>query len=530
MAAAARRERWLGLLVLVGGVILTIAAARVTGPTFDEERRLVAVHRATELVRAVSDFGPRALASSSAQAIYDEIQPYGPVPAVVSGWFGEVLARAHLLDRLVAARLGWLLITGTVPGALYFLVLRSRGPGVAALASCVLFAMPRWVHAAAAAREPAIVASIWIVLLALYVRSIPKPLAARRRSGPSRFRGSAVAFAVTVGLGLSTSLATLWILPLVVAHALFTARATLGWSRVARALRQGMLPLPVGLLLMIVIAPVTLVAATPALWQGGSHAAEWLLSPLTPAVEPLLYRGAAVVSPRDVPPGYALHWIVATTPALVLALAFLGAGVMAAQVWQRRFSSHRDETALGALVLLGIVATVFGPAVTPTVLTRFPPRVEAALPFLAIAAAVAEAWVIARLPARMPHVHLLALAGGAVGFVAFGLVGVPTASASFGLFGGGTRRAAESRMWTIGDGSELAPLAGAIDRLGLPALTIDAPEAPRPFWTALERAGRLRTHVEPGRSTFGIAVTRGERPNAIATVSRDGAILWSLTK
>lgn len=513
------------MLVLVTGLVLTVAASRVTGPTFDEERRLAAVRRATELVRAVGDFGPSALGSSSAEAIYEELAPFGALPAVLSGWFGEVLGAAHLLDRLVAARLGWLLLTGVAPAAVYFIVVRSHGPRVAALSACLLLAIPRWLHAAAAAREPAVVASIWLIVLAFYVQSIPPALRARRLGANRRFRAAAFAFAVAIGLGLSVTFATLWIVPLIVVHSLIARPRGLRGS-----VRQGLLPLPVGLLLMIVVSPVTMVAATPSIWQGGgAHAAEWFLSPLAPTIEPLLYRGGPVVSPRDVPGGYALRWLVATTPALVLALAFLGAGVVAAEFWAARRRRRSDDVGLGLLLLLSTAAIVFGPALTPVVLTRFPPRVEAVLPFVAIAAAITVERAARRGLGESRSLFAVLAAG--VVFVAYGLVGVQTASAAFGLFGGGTLRAVSGRMWTVGDGSEVAVLAASIDRLGMPRLAVDAPEVPRSYWSVLERAGRLATRVEPGHGgALTVGISRGAARNALGTVSRDGAVLWSLTR
>ena len=524
-ASLVRRERWLGVLVLVGGLVLTLAASRVTGPTFDEERRFNAVRRATQLIRAVTGYGPSALGSSSAEAMYDEMQPFGPLPTIISGWFGEVLARAGLLNRVVAARLGWLLLTGLAPGALYFIALRSRGPRVAALSACALFAMPRWVHAAAAAREPAVVASIWMILLALYVQSLPPSSAERRRRMGLRFRCAAVAFAVALGVGVSTTLATLWVLPLIVVHALIAR------PRGLRAgLRNGVFPLPMGILLVVLLAPLAMLAVTPTLWRAnGGHVAEWLLSPLTPAIEPLLYRGGPVVSPRDVPGGYALRWLIATTPALLLVLALLCAGVVAADFTVRRRLGRRDDTALGVLLVLGVFAIVFGPAVTPIVLMRFPPRVEAALPFVAIAVAITVDRIASRAAGEARAVF--AVLPAALLFVAYGLVAVPTASASFGLFGGGTARAVASNMWTIGDGSEVAPIAAAIDRLGMPTISVNSAEVPHTYWSTLERAGRIRTHVEPGVSGgLTLTLARGKQPDAIATVTREGAALWSLAR
>jgi hypothetical protein len=290
------------------------------------------------------------------------------------------------------------------------------------------------------------------------------------------------------------------------------------------------LPVPVGVLLVILVAPVTLAAATPSLWRGGgAHVARWLLAPLSPSIEPLLYRGGAVVSARDVPGGYASRWLIATTPALVLLLALAGSVLLVMAFRVDRGTPRRDPYALGALLFFAVVAVVAGPALTPAVLTGFPPRVEAALPFVAIAAAIAVERAAVRFAgdARSAFVVLAA----APAFLAYGLVGLPTASSSFGLFGGGTARAVEGRMWTVGDGSELAVLAPAIDRLGMPRLFVDAPDVPRTYWAALAQVGRLRTQLEAGRpGALTVSVHRGADPNAIATVSRDGAQLWSLGK
>jgi hypothetical protein len=236
-----------------------------------------------------------------------------------------------------------------------------------------------------------------------------------------------------------------------------------------------------------------------------------------------------VVSPRDVPGGYALRWLIATTPALVLALAFAGTGVIAAEYWASRRKRRRDEAGLGAMLLLATFAVVFGPALTPQVLTRFPPRVEAALPFVAIAAAVTVARAAERLVGKERSVFVVVAAG--LAFAAFGLVGVPTASASFGLFGGGTARAIGGRMWTVGDGSEVSALATPIDKLAVSRVSVDAPEVPHSYWPVLQRMERLHTHVEPGRGgALTVGVDRGAEPKALGTVSRDGAVLWSLTR
>jgi hypothetical protein len=272
-----------------------------------------------------------------------------------------------------------------------------------------------------------------------------------------------------------------------------------------------------------------MVATTPSLWRGGgAHAAAWLLSPLAPAIEPLLYRGAPIVSPRDVPGGYALRWYFATTPVAVVVLSLAGGAFLVGEFVKARREKPSDPTGIGLLLLIAVVAALIGPAFAPAVLTRFPPRVEAVFPFVAMAAGVA----LDRLATRLVKGRFadLAVAVPALLLLAAGALGIPTASSAFGALGGGERRAAAGRQWTVGDGSELAAVAPAIDRLDMPRLNIDAPDVPRGYWALLERAGRMHTHVDPGRGVYGLSIHRGDDDRAVARVTRGGATLWSLCK
>jgi hypothetical protein len=52
---------------------------------------------------------------------------------------------------------------------------------------------------------------------------------------------------------------------------------------------------------------------------------------------------------------------------------------------------------------------------------------------------------------------------------------------------------------------------------------------PRTYWQLLNQLGRLNTQVDPARSGA-VALVRGMRPGAVATVTRDKAVIWSLTR
>ncbi|HVU02702.1 MAG TPA: hypothetical protein VHE30_13165 [Polyangiaceae bacterium] len=510
------------LLVLLGSLALALFASVATGPTFDEERRVAAARHAIDLARAFGQFGPSTMVSSSARGVYDDLAPFGIVPGLVSGWLGEVLRAAHLLDGLTAARFGWLLVAGLAPFALFLLVAESRGPRTGFLAAALLVSMPRFSHALGAAREPAIVTSAWLLVLAAYRWSLPPSFAARRAGLRRRHRLAALLFSVAVAFGMAVDLATLWILPVVVGHYAATHRRL-----VRPALRRGRVPLPSGFVWLLVLTPALIGLFVPSLWRGGAvSGAEWLFSPLTPTIEPLLY-GAPVVAYKDVPSSYAVHWLLVTTPLSTLLLFVAGVVVAARDALRvRRGDARRDPAALVGLCLFMVVAVSVGPALAPRVLTRFPPRLEAALPFVAVLAALALDRAATRLirDARAAG-RALILAGLAA--AAFGLRELPTAAASFNLLAGGTKGAVRAKVFTIGDGSEVAPLAKAIDALHLGGIAPPSGDVSRAYWTLLSQTGRLATPVGSG---VALTATRGERTNAVATVVRDGVVLWSLTR
>ncbi len=520
-AAAARAGRLTAVLVAIGGLFVTFAASRVTGPAFDEIRRIEGAHRAVDLARAVSDFGPGALVSSSAEAIYDVLAPHGVLPGVLSGWLGEVFRRLGIVDRLTATRFGWLLITGLAPLWLYFIVGKSRGSRLGALSAAFLVATPRWLHGAGTARDGAVLGSIWLCLLALYVRSLPEP--ASGDEGKRRAAQNAVLFAVALGISTSVSFATLWVLPLIVAHFWLLHR-----EAALRSFRAGRALVPAAFLWALLLCPGIVLATTPQLWRGNAgQTVDWLFAPLAPSVDPIEYRGAPVTL-EAVPRFYGLHWFFATTPVLLLAFALGGAFLLVRGALVGRGTSRSpDPEGLGLLACVAAAAFVLGLPLTPNVLLRFPPRVEAALPLVAAASAVGFDAVATRIvgAGRRGRVEV----ASALALLSLCLVGLPTAGASFGLLGGGPRPPVRASAFAIGDGSEVAALAPAIDGLGAPRLAIDAPDVPRNYWAVLSGVGRLRTRVESAPQAP-LAVLRGTTAGAVATVTRWGVPLWSLVR
>jgi hypothetical protein len=251
-----------------------------------------------------------------------------------------------------------------------------------------------------------------------------------------------------------------------------------------------------------------------------------VLSGFAPTVEPVLYRGP-VVAARDVSPLFSAHWLVATTPAWLVLLAAGGAVVVIRNTRDaRRGTRPRDPVGLGLLCAFSIASVlVVGPLLTPEVLLRFPPRAEFALPFLVALAAIA----LDRLTTRVVGTELSArvLAPLASIAVLISAIDLPTAGASFSTLVGGPRRAIESQIWTVGDGSEIAGLARSIDALGIGRLTVEAHEIPRGVWTLLNQSNRLKTRVEPARQAA-YSITRGAHANSLGAVEREKAVLWTI--
>lgn len=520
--AAVRSASGVAVAVFAGSLALVLAASRATGPAFDELERIAADSRARELVRALSDVGVTATVSSAARTIYEELSGGGLIPALISGSFGDALSHSGVLDRLTGVRFGWLLVTALAPVSLFLVVEAARGVRAGILAACLLVALPRWTHAAAVASEPAVTVSLWLAVVAAYVRSVP-PTGAERRGGTrSYFRWTALGFAVVFGAALATSIATLWVVPFVVAHYFFLrGRETL------RLLRRGAAPLPSAFLWSLFVSPCVVLALTPKLWRGGAiSAAEWLFLPLGPTIHGVRYKEAAVTA-ATVPPGYAIGFFLATIPVLALAAALFGIVVLGRDAWQSR-SARSDRIGLLGLVAIGLGSALVGPTYEPDVFLLFPPRVEAALPWVAAAGAVGiEALAIRVLGDRGASAGVIA---AAFGFMAIGLVRISTASASFGLFSGGTRGALAGKLWSVGDGSEVAVLARAIDALRLPRVSLRAADVPRNYFTVLSSLGRISTRVDVGASGSDLVLVRGPKSGALATADQAGATLWSLAR
>ncbi|MCA9600148.1 MAG: hypothetical protein KC776_42890, partial [Myxococcales bacterium] len=369
----------------------------------------------------------------------------------------------------------------------------------------LLLLTPRWLHAAATASDAALLGTTWLGAFALAFRA--------RQSRQHRPRWALLA-GLWVGVGATRSLAALWLVPLMIAVEVLASPR--------RCFRGGRLFAPSSALLALGLAPLLVLVSNPGLWKSNVVGlARWALAPLAPTVQPTLVLGATIQRP-PVPGGYAALWLVETTPWVLLLLALVGLGSSVVRVVRRRAEPW------DVLLLAGFAATLLGPALTPLPLTLFPPRVELALPFVALAAAAGAS---AALSVAQPKLARPSLGVVLLAVALSSLVRVPVLGSYFSPLLGGAGRVIAARSLPPGDGSELSRMAAAMDAMGLPQITISAePEVPPNAFSTLRELGRMRAAVVivPRGRPAQLQLTRGAVPGAVARVEAGGAVLWSL--
>jgi hypothetical protein len=484
------------------GAALLLLASRATAPAFDEVGYLAQVERCAGVVRAVAERGVRALLADDVQSALGGAGDRLVLEALLGAWSRLSAGRVGLLDLLSSSRVPALVLGLLAPAAVYVLARPSLGRRAAGASAVLLALHPGWLHACAVTAEGARIGSIWLLVLAAHQASLGSCAPAESRA---RLVWSVVC-GLALGLGVALSEAALWVLPLLLAHYWVSRHRS-----VRRLVRRARFPLPSSALACALLAPVGSVALNPTLWKKvGIGVVRWWLDPLSSAG-----LAAGFTGPRGV--ARAIGWVWDTSPLVTLLCAMLGLGAIVHRALARRFASgslrpKADRHALGALVVLGLAFTLVLPACLPRVLSPPALRPAASLPFLALAAGWGlEAIARFRVGERRA---LWVVATGAV------LAGVGLATSGLPTLGG--------------DGSELGPVAAAVDRLGVPEVTLDAPDVPADYWRALAAGGRMRTLVRPPRAgeTPEFVLRRGSgAPGAVlATVTRRGAALWTLVR
>jgi len=535
LSALARFEKRSGLAIGVAIALLSVLSAglasRALAPAFGELPRLAALDNAERLVREIAGTGFGALSAAKLRALSPDADAPPALVLLFAAWARVSLGRLGILDPLICARLPWLVASALGPLLVYAIVLPSRGRLAAVLAAALLLFQPRWLHAAGVATGPAALSGVWLLAIALYLRS--------QVSGRRRLCWAAGA-AIAIGAAAALSLATLWLAVLLLLHH-FAAH----WGSVRRLLRRGRVPVPAALILAVPLGPLVFFLCRPELVsENAITTLRGLFAVLAPSVQETLFHGRVAGAVSAPVLAYAVTALIWTLPTTLLVAVALGFGAIVEPALARRFASgrlrpERDRRALGALVVLGTCVSSIAPAVAPAPLLVFPPRLELVLPFLAIAAALGVE-VAARRAAGAPRAW--APAGLIVAMLAWQSLREPaTIAAAYAPLFGGAESVSKRRLFALGDGSELGALARRLDALaqvsgrrpsaGLPdspALAVDAPDIPEGFWQALKRHGRIKASVTRSPGTP-LRVERGAgRGRAVAVVERDGAALWSL--
>jgi hypothetical protein len=422
--------------------------------------------------------------------------------------------------------LPWLIPSALAPFFLYLIVRPSRGPEAAALGAMVLLFFPRWLHAGGVGSNAAALAGSWLLTIALYLRAAAPALGSGRRR-----TCWALGAAAALGVSAAVSLATLWLVQILLLHHWVSH-----WRTVRRLVRRGRVPVPATLVIAAPIAPLVFFLCRPELVSSNlTDVAHSLLAVLAPSVDTTVFLGRAALV--DSPPvlSYSLVWLLWTLPSVIVVAAAVGLVAIVHRALARRFASGRlrpgrERQALGALVVISACSTLIGPALAPSPLLVFPPRFELLLPFVAIAAAFGiEAAARHAAGARRAWLPAAAI----VAALAWQALSQPaTLAASHAPLLGGASSALRRSVFSLGDGSELGALLPELDRLGVSPLALHAPDVPEALWHELKRYGRLKAAITPAASAAGLRMERGalRTGRALAVVERDGAPLWTLAE
>jgi hypothetical protein len=525
--ARRRADTLVAALVAVVAVWSLLVASRALGPSFAELARLSAIERAEALILKIASNGVGSLTALELRALSPDAGAPPALALLFGAWAKLSIGRLGLLDPLTAARLPWLIPSALAPLFVYLIVRPSRGPLAAVLAAMFLLFFPRWLQAAGIGATAAALSGTWLLTIALYLRA-----AAPRATGSLRRRYCwAFAAAVSLGVSAALSLATLWLVLILILHHWVTNRGA-----VRRLVRRGRVPIPSTLVIAAPIAPLVFFLCRPELVSSNVTAtAGAVLAVLAPSAEVLTFLGRTTAAGSPPVLAYSLAWLLWTLPSVIVAAAIAGLAAIVHRALARRFASGRlrplrDRTGLGALVVLGGAATVVGPALAPSPLLVFPPRFELALPFVAIPAALGvEAAGRLAAGARLSWLP----AAVTVAAVAWQTLRAPaTLAASYAPLFGGAGEVIRSKVFSVGDGSELGALAAALDRLPASPIGLHAPDVPEAVWQELKRYGRLKATIVRTADPSGLRLERGaaQAGRPLAVVVRDRAPLWTLVE
>ena len=422
--------------------------------------------------------------------------------ALLGAWSRLSLGRVGLLDLLSSSRVPALVLGLLGPGAVYLLARPSLGRRAAGASAVLLAAHPAWLHACAVTAEGSRVGSISVLVLAVHQASLGGR-APRARRAPLVWP---VVCGLVLGFGVALSEATLWVLPLLLAHYWVSQHRSF-----RRLVGRARLPLPPSLVACALFAPVASVALNPTLWKKvGVGVVRWWLDPLSSAG-----LAAGFTGPRGV--ARAVGWVWDTSPLVTLLCAIAG-------IRGHRASRARSAIRLGQPAAEGRSTRPGGARRARAGIHADPARVAAAGAVAVCPAARSEPAVPGarcRLGSRRDRDGSGSENAARCGW-----------SPAVSSWAESAARRADCRPSDVTVASS-ALVAAAVDRLGAPEVALDAPDVPAEYWRVLATAGRIAPcgAGRPGRARrpnrrFAAAA---KRPGSVlATVTHRGTVLWTL--
>jgi hypothetical protein len=348
--------------------LLVVSARTPLGPANSDYAALV--NQAEDLVRTVARDGLGAFGRSEVRNHVEQLTKR-PLTPLLSAWSALSLGRVGLLAASSSVRLPWLILAGLMPLSV-FLVLRDRYGVRAALgAACWLLLSPGFIDSALAVRLDALgVWSGWLPLAAYAWSERERTLHARREL----LAACGVLGLIAFGL----SLEALWVLPLILVHALSVRGA-----QNLRASERGQVLIPATALLLIAVLPVAMVACDPMLWHADA---------------PTIIR--RVFDEEDPASSVTSRFAPFFVPAL---LSLCGLVALALHGLARRFATGqyrpaRDRSGIGLLLGLGLLCAALCAWFGASSGRQF--AVELLRPFLACLVGIGAATLSSRFATR----------------------------------------------------------------------------------------------------------------------------------
>jgi hypothetical protein len=360
------RDHAIGAALGLAYLVWLLSTARSLGFPRDEG---VYFHAGTEYVRwwrMLLERGGDALQQGAIDSAFGANHEH---PSLMKTLFGVSWFLFHekwhvFSDASTAFRLPGMAMAAMAVWVTYLFGARAWSRRAGLVAAVLLALMPRvFFHAHLACFDVPITA-MWILCVYVHWRALE-----------TRSLGWIIAVGVVFGLVLETK-HNAWVLPLVIVpHALFVQRHAI-W----RALKEGRVALPGGVVSMVVLGPIVFLALWPYLWNDTLGRLQWYVEfHLHHEYYNIEFLGKNYFGPPS-PKSYLPVMVVATVPTITLLLFFVGAFDRAAIALRRLRawlpgSLGRSESAWPPADPLEtdlLLALAFAGAIGPFFLSRTP--------------------------------------------------------------------------------------------------------------------------------------------------------------